>query len=113
MIKPELFDTVELIFSLPEHDLQCGAKAAIVEQYDEDNFELEFVNEDGSTEALITLSAQNFIVVWKNATKKPVSTAERITQLIPRLPQPQIETVLEFTQFLATRNYQPQAISAN
>ena len=52
MIKPEVFDIVELIVNLPEHNQFIGSQVAIVECYDDHHFEIEFSNEDGETTAL-------------------------------------------------------------
>jgi hypothetical protein len=54
----ELFrelDTVVLIRDLPEHGLRAGDLGAIVQLYDTDNFEVEFVTASGRTQALVTL----------------------------------------------------------
>ena len=52
MIKAQLFDTVELLVDLTENNLHAGARGAIVEQYDDEHFEVEFINEIGETEQL-------------------------------------------------------------
>ena len=33
MIKPDLFDVVELLITLPDHDLKVGEQGTIVELY--------------------------------------------------------------------------------
>ncbi len=47
MNNPELFDVVELLVNLPEADLQLGAPGAIVEQYPDQSYEVEFTNGTG------------------------------------------------------------------
>ena len=37
MIKPELFDLVELLVDLPEHNLIMGEQGTIVEDYNKNN----------------------------------------------------------------------------
>ncbi len=91
-MKPELFDTVELINDLPEHDLHAGSLGAVIEDYGDGHFEVEFANEQGETEQLAALPASQFIVVWRQATHEPVSTVERVSQLTERLdPQAQAQ----------------------
>jgi hypothetical protein len=51
-----VLDTVILNHDLPEHGLKRGDLGAIVEIYEPDAFELEFVTASGRTAALLTLS---------------------------------------------------------
>ncbi|MFN6272784.1 MAG: DUF4926 domain-containing protein, partial [Microcystis sp.] len=44
MIKPELFDLVELLVDLPEHNLIMGEQGTIVEDYNDGCYEIEFSN---------------------------------------------------------------------
>lgn len=64
MIKPNLFDVVEMLVDLPEIGLQVGDRGAIVEEYSDRAYEIEFTNPQGETLALHTLSPEQFIVVW-------------------------------------------------
>jgi len=50
-----VLDAVVLKRDLPEHGLKRGDVGAIVEIYDEDGLEVEFVTASGRTAALITL----------------------------------------------------------
>ena len=51
-------DVVALSHNLPEHGLKQGDRGAIVHVYpNSQTFEVEFVNPDGSTQALLTLTA--------------------------------------------------------
>jgi len=70
MIKPELLDIVELLVNLPEEKQITGAQGTIVECYDSDHFEVEFINKSGETTALCTLNSEQFIVVWQVSTKQ-------------------------------------------
>ena len=70
MIKPELLDIVELLVNLPEQKQFVGDRGTIVECYDDDHFEVKFVNDSGETTTLCTLSSQQFIIVWQIATKQ-------------------------------------------
>ena len=57
MIKPELFDLVELLVDLPEHNLIMGEQGTIVEEYNDGFYEIEFSND------LIVIHHPNFIGV--------------------------------------------------
>lgn len=103
MIQPELFDVVELLVNLPEDHLYSGDKGAIVDCYDDRNYEVEFTNEEGETLALCALSDEQFIVVWKASTKSWLSSAEKITAIINHLPDRSQEEVLEFARSLYRR----------
>ena len=50
-------DVVVLIKDLPRHGLKRGDLGAVVEVYEPDALEVEFVTAPGKTEALLTLSA--------------------------------------------------------
>ena len=49
-------DTVVLDRDLPEHGLRRGDLGAIVQVYEPDGLEVEFVTASGRTQALVTLS---------------------------------------------------------
>lgn len=100
MIAPELFDTIELLVDIPERQLYAGMLGAIVDQYDDEHFEVEFANDAGKTEQLCTLSSDQFIVVWQNATKAPVTTADLITQLTLRLDEAKQQEVAQYARAL-------------
>ena len=52
-------DTVVLDRDLPEHGLRKGDLGAVVEVYEADGLEVEFVTASGSTAALVTLNSQD------------------------------------------------------
>lgn len=49
-------DSVVLNKDVPEHGLKAGDVGAVVEIYEPDGIEVEFVSGDGVTQALLTLS---------------------------------------------------------
>ncbi len=49
-------DTIVLDKDLPEHGLKPGDLGAVVEIYEPDEVEVEFVTASGKTEALVTLN---------------------------------------------------------
>ena len=52
-----LLETVVLERDLPEHGLRKGDLGAVVEVYEPDGLEVEFVTASGKTQALVTLAA--------------------------------------------------------
>jgi hypothetical protein len=106
MIQPELFDVVELLVNLPDRNLQAGAQGSIVEQYSDQQYEVEFTNPDGETLALVTLPIQHFVVVWRSASKTWVPVTEKIEALISVLPEETRLEVFDFARFVYSRRAQ-------
>jgi hypothetical protein len=52
----ELFETVVLTLDVPEHGLKAGDLGAIVEVFEPDGLEVEFVTAGGRTQAVVTLA---------------------------------------------------------
>ncbi len=52
-------DTVVLVRDLPEHGLRQGDLGAVVQIYEPDAIEVEFVTAAGKTEALVTLDIKD------------------------------------------------------
>ena len=52
-------DTIVLDRDIPEHGLRKGDLGAVVEVYERDGLEVEFVTASGRTAALLTLGAQD------------------------------------------------------
>jgi hypothetical protein len=48
-------ETVVLTRDMPEHGLREGNLGAVVQAYEPDGFEVEFVSASGKTEALVTV----------------------------------------------------------
>lgn len=111
MIKPELFDVVELLVDLPEHNLRPGVQGAIVYCHPDDTYEVEFTNEDGETVTLCPLSADQFIIVWQAKTRTWLPVSERVATLVTYLPEEAGREVLDFARFLRARRQQQQAES--
>jgi hypothetical protein len=55
----QLLDTIVLDRDVPEHGLRKGDLGAIVEVYEPDAFEVEFVTASGRTVALLTLNTRD------------------------------------------------------
>ena len=58
-MKYKLLDTVVLDRDLPEHSLRAGDLGAVVEVYEPDGLEVEFVAASGKTQALVTLNVKD------------------------------------------------------
>jgi hypothetical protein len=58
-MKFQLLDTVVLRRDIPEHGLCRGDLGAIVQTYEPDQFDVEFVTASGKTQALVTLMASD------------------------------------------------------
>jgi hypothetical protein len=69
MIKPELFDLVELLVNPPKYHQFIGSQGTIIDCFDDGKCEVEFSNETGETVAICTLSPQQFIILWQSQTK--------------------------------------------
>lgn len=61
-----VLDTVVLDKDFPEHGLRKGDLGAVVEVYEPDGLEVEFVTASGRTEALMTLGARDVRPVADN-----------------------------------------------
>jgi hypothetical protein len=55
-MKPRTFDTVVLQRDLPEHGLRRGDLGAVVQVYEPEGVEVEFVRASGRTQALVELT---------------------------------------------------------
>ena len=106
MIKPKLYDVVELLYQLEEANLPAGTQGTIVHQHAEDVFEVEFINDSGETIALCPLARNQFIVVWRAETEQDVPLAEQVAQVVALLPQQAGTEVLDFARFLSLRQAQ-------
>lgn len=104
MIKPELFDIVELLVNLPEHNLFVGTQGTIVESHSDEDFEVEFANESGETSALCTLSHSKFIVVWKSATQQWLTASEKVVAILNQLSESKQEEILNYVRFIYQKN---------
>ncbi|MFO0047137.1 MAG: DUF4926 domain-containing protein [Pseudanabaena sp.] len=100
MIKPELYDVIELLTDLPQVDIKAGQLGTIVEKHNENAYEVEFSNSKGETLAFLAVKTNQFIVVWKSKTHSWVSLADRINAMLQIIPEDGQEKVLNFTRTL-------------
>jgi hypothetical protein len=113
MTKPELFEVIELLVDLPEHNLRPGVRGAIVHCHPDGTYEVEFTNEDGETVALCPLSADQFIVVWQARTRTWLPISGQIAALVAHLPEDTGREVLDFARFLRERRQQQAESTAH
>jgi Domain of unknown function (DUF4926) len=65
-MKYKLLDTVVLDRDLPQHGLRAGDLGAVVEVYEPEGLEVEFVTASGKTQALVTLNVNDVRAVQEN-----------------------------------------------
>jgi hypothetical protein len=97
MKNPELFDVIELLIDLPAHNLSAGDRGAICEEYD-NSYEVEFTNLEGESIALIVLSIDSFVVVWRAASKTWVPISEKIQAIVSALPDENLAKIFDFAR---------------
>jgi len=102
----DLFDVVELVVDIPEHGLQAGMQGTVVHCHPGNVYETEFADEAGETLDFLALRPEQFIVVWRAATKEWVPIAERVAMLVGHLPEEAEREVLDFARFLRARSQQ-------
>lgn len=101
---PELFDVIELIVDLPEQGLYAGMVGTIVEIHQEGTaYEVEFADDEGRAVNLLALRREQFLVIWRSRTQAWVPPADRVTELVSRLPEETAAQVLDFARFLNAR----------
>ena len=61
---------------------------------------MEFANDDGETLALLALTADKFIVVWKNETQDWIPLGDHIAAMFQMLSEDRQKQVLNFTRSL-------------
>jgi hypothetical protein len=91
--------TVQTIFRID--------RGAICEEYDNSQYEVEFTNSDGESIALVALSVDSFVGVWRSASKTWVPIAEKIQAIVSALPEENLSKVFKFT-----RSFHNERISA-
>jgi hypothetical protein len=62
-VKINVLDTVKLEKDFPNYGLQRGDNGAVVEIYEPDGLEVEFVSDSGLTQALITVKVTEVSLV--------------------------------------------------
>jgi len=93
MSRPQLFDVVRLIHPLPELGFESGQKGTIVEEYTRprEAYEVEFIDDDGATIDLFSLTPDQFEVVvpWHGSvptTRQRATTSSGSTTRARRVP---------------------------
>lgn len=60
-------DVIALKVDRPDLGLKAGEEGTIVMKFDDEAYEVEFVNEDGTTRAMATFPVDEVEVVWRIA----------------------------------------------
>lgn len=110
---PNIGDVIELVVDVPNENLRAGIQGTIVHQHTDKTFEVEFVNDEGETRALLALDTSQFIVVWQAATKQWVPLAERAAYLVSILSDDAAREVVDFARFLKTRQTEKLSVEPN
>ena len=106
---PELFDVIELVVDLPDQGLYAGMQGTIVHVHAEGvAYEVEFTDDQGAALALVALSPEQFVVVWRSREQEWVPLAERIASLVARLPESDGAEVYDFARFVSVRAMRPR-----
>ncbi|MGH8058423.1 MAG: DUF4926 domain-containing protein [Candidatus Entotheonellia bacterium] len=101
---PEVFDVVELVVDLPRQGLYVGMQGTIVEIHQAGAaYEVEFTDEQGQALNWLALSPEQFVVVREARSQQWVPLAQRVADLVARLPEAAGGEVLEFARFLSVR----------
>ena len=74
----KLLDIIVLTKNLPEHNLKKGDIGTIVEVYDSNNFEVEFIRADGQTQALLTLDSS----LIRSTTSKEMLSVRSLAEIL-------------------------------
>ena len=74
----KLLDIIVLTKNLPEHNLKKGDIGTIVEVYDSNNFEVEFIRADGQTQALLTLDSS----LIRSTTSKEMLSVRKMAEIV-------------------------------
>lgn len=96
-----LFDVVELIVDLPHQGLYAGMQGTVLDIHEGGKaFEVEFSDEQGHVLSFLALTPEQFVVIWHSENQQWVPLAERIAELVSRLPESVGMEVLDFARFL-------------
>jgi hypothetical protein len=76
-MKPEEYDVVQLLRPLPEYNLPAGSEGTVVmdhKKYSNKDlppaYEVEFMDSDGVTQAVVTVYENDLEVVWRQDSYK-------------------------------------------
>jgi hypothetical protein len=106
-MRPDIGDIVEIVRDIPEKHLRAGMRGAVVHCHNNDVYEVEFTDESGATLDFSALDADQFILVWRAATRQWIPLAEQASALVACLPDDAARQVLDFARFLSVRSCRP------
>lgn len=79
------FDVVMLKKDLPEEGMLKWSVGAILEVYDESNYEVEFYDKDGFTLFLGALTKDSLELIWENTTQKYTGRFAEILNILDEI----------------------------
>jgi hypothetical protein len=103
-MRPDIGDIVEIVRDIPEKNLRAGMRGAVVHCHSNDVYEVEFADEHGATLDFSALDADQFLLVWRAATRQWIPLAEQASALVACLPDEAARQVLDFARFLSVRS---------
>ncbi len=103
MNKPDLFDVVELQSDLPEMGLKRGMQGTVVECYPDEEYEIEFVDDEGQTFALCALPLDKIFLNYKARTQQKRQVIQQLSSIIHELDEERTQKVLDFADSLRQR----------
>jgi hypothetical protein len=105
MLKPAVFDTVELLHEkqTDDHILPAGTRGTVIHQYADQIYGVEFINSSSRTPFEVVLLAQQMTVIWQASSRQHVPLREQLAQVIDYLPEPEQAELLEVARALNAR----------
>ena len=94
-------DVVELSVDIPEQNLLAGDRGTVVHCHDREACEIEFTDDSGATLNFLSLTPDQFIIVWKADTEQWVPVVEQVAALTTHLPDDSARELLNFARFLS------------
>ncbi len=92
-----------MLVTLPESNLDKGVRGAIVDCYDDGNYEVKFSACSGETIALCTRSTEQFLVAWKSKERRWLSVSELLTVMVERLSDERQQQILELARSVSQK----------
>lgn len=105
MIKPAVYDTVELLHEQHTDDyiLPAGTHGTVIHQYADQIYGVEFINSGSRIPFEVVLMAQQLTVIWQASSRQQVPLSEQLAQVIDHLPEPEQAELLAVARTLNAR----------
>jgi hypothetical protein len=105
MIKPAVYDTVELLQEQHTTDyiLPAGTRGTVIHQYADQIYGVEFTSSSHRTPFEVVLLAQQLTVIWQASSRQYVPLSKQLAQIIDYLPEPEQAELLAVARSLNAR----------